>query len=232
MDKNNLKIPAHIALIMDGNRRWAKGKGLPKIEGHRNGALALEKVIDRAGYWGVKSITAYAFSSENRHRDPQEIKDLMYLLKYFIKSKRKKLHKLGAKLKILGDLSYFPQDLQEEINKTVDYLKNCSRINLNIALNYGGRAEIARACRNLIKENKKPEEISEEIIARYLYTRGDSDPDLVIRTGGELRLSNFLTWQSTYSELYFTEVLWPDFDGSELDKAIEEYSRRQRRFGK
>lgn len=232
MDKKNLKIPAHIALIMDGNRRWAKGKGLPKIEGHRNGALALEKVIDRAGHWGVKSITAYAFSSENRHRDPQEIKDLMYLLKYFIKSKRKKLHKLGAKLKILGDLSYFPQDLQEEINKTVDYLKDCNQINLNIALNYGGREEIVLACRKIIEQAKKSGEIDENYFARCLYTEGASDPDLLIRTGGELRLSNFLTWQSTYSELYFTEVLWPDFDGVELDKAIEEYNRRQRRFGK
>lgn len=232
MDKNDLKIPEHIAVIMDGNRRWAKKRGLPKIEGHRNGALALEKVIDRAGHLGVKAITAYAFSSENRNRDPKEIQDLMYLLKYFIRKKRKKLKEQGARLKILGDLSFFPQDLQDEIKKTVAFLKDCDKLDLNIALNYGGREEIVKACQKIIAEAKRPEEISEEFFAKCLYTEGGSDPDLLIRTGGELRLSNFLTWQSTYSELYFTDVLWPDFDGDELEKAVTEYSNRQRRFGK
>jgi len=226
------KIPKHIAIIMDGNRRWAKNKGLPRIEGHRNGALALEKVINQAGKRGVKTLTVYAFSSENRNRDPKEIKDLMSLLKYFIRNKKKKLDKEGASIQILGEISYFPEDLQREILETVDFLKDNKRIHLNIALNYGGREEIVRAAKRIFKDQKKIEEINEEIFSKYLYTGGQSDPDLVIRAGGVVRLSNFLPWQSTYSELYFSDKLWPDFDGDELDKAIDEYDRRQRRFGR
>lgn len=232
MDSNETKIPRHIAIIMDGNRRWAKNKNLPRIEGHRNGALALEKIINQAGKRGVKILTVYAFSSENRNRDPKEIKDLVILLRYFIRKKRKKLNKEGASIQILGDISFFSKELQKEIQDTVNFLKNNKRIHINIALNYGGREEIVRAAKNLIKDNIEIDNIDDHKFSEYLYTSGQADPDLVIRTGGVIRLSNFLPWQSTYSELYFSDKLWPDFNEDELDGAIEEYSWRQRRFGK
>jgi len=231
MQKEN-KIPHHIAIIMDGNRRWAKENGVPRIEGHRAGALSLEKVLEQAGKRGVKIVTAYAFSSENRGRDPKEVKDLMFLLGYYIKKKRSKLNKLGASLKIIGDVSYFPKELQDELNKAVNMLKDNDKLHLNIALNYGGRDEIVRAARLMAESGIKPEDFSAAQLENFLYTQGQPDPDLVIRAGQVVRLSNFLPWQSTYSELYFSDKLWPDFRGKELDKAIDEFSERKRRFGK
>ena len=222
----------HIAIIMDGNRRWARQRGLSTIKGHREGALRLEKVVEQCGQRGVKILTVYAFSSENRNRSPAEVEGLMKLLGYFIKKKRQKLNELGCSLRILGDLSYLPKDLQKEVNETVDLLKDNNKIHLNIALNYGAREEIVRAARKIAESNVEPSKITPELIEQNLYTAGQPDPDLLIRTGGERRLSNFLLWQVSYSELYFTEALWPDFDEEELDKALDDFSERQRRFGK
>jgi undecaprenyl diphosphate synthase len=225
-------IPKHIAIIMDGNRRWARKRGLPAIEGHRNGALALERITEHCGKREIKILTVYAFSSENRNRKKEELGGLMDLLRYFIRKKREKLNKLGASLRILGDLSFFPDDLQREINKTVSLLRDNSKIHLNIALNYGGREEIVRAVKRIVESGASPDEVTEDLVEKNLYTSGQPDPDLIIRAGGVIRLSNFLLWQVSYSELYFTDVLWPDFNEQELDRALDDFSERQRRFGR
>lgn len=231
MNKSKQNIPHHIAMIMDGNRRWARQHGLSTIKGHREGALRLEKVVEQCGQRGVEMLTVYAFSSENRNRTQEEVEGLMKLLRYFIRKKRKKLHELGASLRILGDLSYLPEDLQKEVNETVKLLKDNNKIHLNIALNYGAREEIAHAVEQIISSDTD-EKITPETIEKNLYTAGQPDPDLMIRTGGERRLSNFLLWQVSYSELYFTDILWPDFTEEELDKALDDFAERQRRFGK
>jgi len=230
MIRNKENLPAHVAIIMDGNRRWARQRNLPTIDGHRQGALRLEKIIEQCGQRGIKNITVYAFSSENRRRASAEVRGLMKILRYFLSRKKKKLHQLGAALHILGELSYFPDDLQQEIKETIALLKDNKRIHLNIALNYGGREEITRAVQKIMAAKVK--NINPELVEQNLYTTGQPDPDLLIRTGGEKRLSNFLLWQVSYSELYFTEVLWPDFTEAELDKALADFSERQRRFGK
>lgn len=227
------KIPSHVAIIMDGNRRWAKQHKVPAIEGHRQGGNALERVLERAGELGIEILTVYAFSSENRlKRTKKEISDLMKLMKFFIIKKRRELFKKGARLGVLGNIKEFPRDLQDGIEKTKELLKKNERIKLNLALNYGGRPEIVEAMKKIIMTEREPSEINEEIISKNLYTNGEKDPDLIIRTGGERRLSNFLIWQASYSELYFTDVLWPDFRKEDLDKAVCEYQSRKRRFGK
>lgn len=231
MPKKKKDIPKHVAIIMDGNRRWARQRDSSVIKGHREGALRLEKVVEQCGQRGIKMLTVYAFSSENRNRTKEEIEGLMDLLRYFIRKKRKKLHELGASLRILGDLSYLPEDLQKEIIETTTLLKDNDKIHLNIALNYGARAEITQAVEQIISSGTDGK-ITPGLIEQNLYTAGQPDPDLLIRTGGERRLSNFLLWQLSYAELYFTEVLWPDFDEEELDKALNDFSERQRRFGK
>lgn len=232
-DSKDLNIPHHIAIIMDGNRRWAKEHNVSTKKGHREGAAALERVLERAGDLGVKVLTVYAFSTENRlKRTKKEIQDLMNLMRYFIVKKRKDLFERGARLGIIGNIKVFPKDLQEAIDKTKNLLKENERIKLNIALNYGGRPEIVEAVKKIMTQEVNPSEINEDLISENLYTKSDNDPDLIIRTGGEHRLSNFLIWQASYSELYFTDVLWPDFGGDELEEAIEEYSRRKRRYGK
>lgn len=232
MIKKEGTTPKHVAIIMDGNRRWARRKNLPIIEGHRQGSLVLEKIVEHAGERGIEILTVYAFSSENRNRDQEEISNLMKLLRYFIRKKREKLNKLGASLKILGDINYFPKDLQREIIQTVNILKNNKKINLNIALNYGGREEIVRAVKKIIASKISFDKVDVKLIEQNLYTAGQPDPDLIIRAGGVIRLSNFLLWQASYSELYFTKTLWPDFDEKEFDKALDDFYTRQRRFGK
>ncbi|MBU1167221.1 di-trans,poly-cis-decaprenylcistransferase [Patescibacteria group bacterium] len=227
------KIPGHVAIIMDGNRRWARQHKLPRVEGHRRGASALEGILERAGDLGVKTLTVYAFSSENRfNRTKKEVNDLMRLIKYFIIKKRKDLFDRGAKLGVIGNVKVFPEDLQLAISKTKNLLKKNERIKLNIALNYGGRPEIVEAFKRIMTQKKDVAEINEELVSKNLDTNGDTDPDLIIRTGGEYRLSNFLVWQACYSELYFSDVLWPDFRPNDFDRAICEFQRRKRRFGK
>lgn len=231
MKKNKtLKIPYHIGVILDGNRRWARQRGLSIFEGHKKGAENLGKMVKLCIKKGIKILTVYAFSTENQKRSKPEIDGLIRIFKHFMKTKRNELDKIGVKLNILGDLKFFPEDLQEEIKRTVRMLKNNKKLVLNMALNYGGRQDIVQAVEKIIKKGYK--NINEELISQYLYTAGQPDPDLIIRPGGEMRLSNFLIWQASYSELYFTKVYWPDFSEKELDKALAEYTKRERRFGK
>jgi len=230
MKKN---IPQHIAFIMDGNRRWAKKNKLSSINGHKKGAQNLEKIIIWAGKKKIKTITVYALSSENfTKRSKTEINYLMKLLKNFMLKKKDVLQKHGAQLNILGDISVFPKDVTTEIENCVRDLKDNKKIILNMALNYGGRAEIVNATKNIIKENISPTQITEENFAKFLYTKKQSDPEILIRTGGDLRISNFLLWQLAYSELFFTNTLWPDLKETELEKILLDYQKRQKRYGK
>lgn len=225
-------LPRHVGIIMDGNRRWARKHGKASAEGHKAGSLALEKIVETCGTLGIETLTVYAFSSENFvKRTKKEVDDLIRLLMYFLRKKRAKLQKYGAKLTILGEMKAFPETMQRAVAETTNILKDNTRIKLNIALNYGGRSEIVRAVKTMIEDGIDPSDVSEELVSSYLYTKDTADPDLIIRTGGELRLSNFLIWQASYSEFYFTPVLWPDFSPEEFQKALEEYARRQRRFG-
>ncbi|PIS46760.1 MAG: di-trans,poly-cis-decaprenylcistransferase [Elusimicrobia bacterium CG08_land_8_20_14_0_20_51_18] len=226
---NPEKLPRHVAIIMDGNRRWAKRRGFPATYGHKKGVDTVKKIVEATRNLGIKQLTLYAFSTENWNRSKLEIKTLMFLLKKVIKDYRGELYENGIELKISGRLSELPENVVKEINSAVDYLRNGKKMVLNIALNYGGRQEILDAVNALISE--KAGKITEEDVSRRLYTYPLPDPDLVIRTSGEMRLSNFLLWQSAYSELYVSEVLWPDFSEKNFFEAILEYSKRERRAG-
>lgn len=222
-------IPTHVGIIMDGNGRWAKKRGLPRTFGHKAGGEAFVKIVTECRKIGIKCLTVYAFSTENWKRSETEVGALMGLMKEYMVRYTDDLVKNGIRLRILGDLSRFERSTVEEINKRIEMSKNNDGMTLCIALNYGGRAELTTAVNKLLKTGKT--EITEKDISDALYTEGLPDPDLIIRTSGEQRTSNFLLWQSAYSEYYFTDVLWPDFDEKELKKAIEEYSKRNRRFG-
>ncbi len=231
MDK--LNTPQHVAIIMDGNRRWARQRGLPDLKGHEAGSEALEKVVEAAEELGIKTVTVYALSTENiRERAKREVLGLFNLMKRGYQTKLKKMMQNGVRVSVLGQLEGLPGTIKriiEEIKKS--YIKNES-IKLNIALNYGGKKELVDAIKDLVKEGIDVGKINEAVIEKHLYTNGQPDPELVIRTGGKIRLSNFLLWQTAYSELYFTKVLWPDFNGSELKKAIVWYQNQKRNFGK
>lgn len=231
MDLRN--IPKHIAIIMDGNRRWARAKGLPDIKGHQAGADALEKIVKEAENLGIEAITVYALSTENiKERARREVTGLFNLMKVGYYSKLKKMMQDGVRVNILGELEGLPgvvRRIIEQVKKT--YIKNES-IKLNIALNYGGKKELVRAFKEMVKKGIEVDRINEELIDKHLYTKGQADPELLIRTGGRSRLSNFLLWQTAYSEFYFTTALWPDFGPSELKKAIRWYQTQQRNFGK
>ncbi|MBI4039042.1 di-trans,poly-cis-decaprenylcistransferase [Candidatus Daviesbacteria bacterium] len=231
MKKEN--IPSHIAIIMDGNRRWARAHNLPDIKGHEKGAEMLEKVVEEAEKLGIKTITDYALSTENiKERAKREVYSLFNLIRKVYRSRLNKMMQKGVKVAILGEMAGLPwaiKKLIESIKKV--YIKNES-IKLNIALNYGGKKELVEAVKNLIKEGIDVNKINEKSIDKHLYTNGGHDPELVIRTGGRIRLSNFLLWQTAYSELYFTKTLWPDFGPSELRKAVTWYQTQQRNFGK
>lgn len=231
IDANN--IPKHIGIIMDGNRRWAVKKGLSVDQGHEAGVKALEKIVEHCLNLGVKTLTVYTLSTENwRKRTKEEVKGIFNLLIKVVKKKKEEYRKKGVKIAILGDFQAFPRKVVRAIEEILKIVKKHERLKLNIALNYGGRDEILQAVRRIMKEKIPPAKVNEEIFGKFLYTNGGRDPDLIIRTGGEVRLSNFLLWQMSYSELYFTETLWPDFAPVKLDKAIAEYQKRQRRFGK
>lgn len=231
-------IPEHIAIIMDGNGRWAKEKGLPRNEGHRRGTKALEKIISHADKIGVKHLTVYAFSTENWHRSKDEVDGLMKLFGQYIDKELKKVDKDTHRFHVIGDLEaeIIPDPLKAKIKLLQEKTKDKTGMSFHMAFNYGGRDEILRACKKIAKDVKEGQMdialLNEEIFSSYLDTKGIPDPDLMIRTSGEERTSNFLPWQITYSEFYFTPCLWPDFTTKELDKAIDAYNHRHRRFGK
>jgi len=225
------KIPEHIGIIMDGNRRWARSRGLPTLQGHKKGYDKILKVGDWCLEEGVKILSVYAFSTENWNRSKKEVGYLMKLLKRGLETDIRKLHKKNIKVQILGRIKELSKDLQKAIKETKELTKNNTRGVLNICINYGGRPEIIDAIKKMIKDKISPIQLTEKLVANYLYTKAQPDPDMIIRTSGEQRLSNFLTWQSSYSELYFIKKHWPAFTKKDLQEAISEYSRRQRRFG-
>lgn len=224
-------VPRHIAIIMDGNGRWAKSRGLPRSEGHRQGTENLRRTIRACVEFGVEILTIYAFSTENWKRPPLEVRLLMTILETVIDRELKELNENGVQIRHIGQLDQIAPVLQKKIRYACDFTKNNRKLILNVAFNYGGRDEIVQAVRNIVREGTPADEITEDLITRHLYTGDLPDPDLIIRTSGELRVSNFLIWQGAYAEYYVTPVFWPDFDKDELRKGIEEYNHRTRRFG-
>lgn len=231
IDKNNL--PKHVAVIMDGNRRWAKARGLDSTEGHKEAALkVIEPIIERCGELGINYITFWAFSTENWKRDKEELSGLFDVFRLGLSTLAMRFIQKGAKLKILGDINRFPDDIAKKTLEMMSASSKNNKINVTFALNYGGRDEILRAVKKIISDKIDVNSITEDLFSSYLDTAGVPDPDLIIRTGGEQRTSGYLPWQSVYSELYFTPILFPDFSPKEFEKAIENYQLRQRRMGK
>ena len=229
--KKIVRLPKHVAIIMDGNGRWARQRGLPRLEGHRAGVGSLRSVIECLSEYQIKYATLYGLSTENWKRPEGEITGLLHLLEEIIDEETVEFHKRGVRLRHLGRLDGLSPRLKRAVTRGIKLTKNNTGMTLSFAFNYGGRTEILDAVRHLIAEGISPQKIDEKLFNSYLYTAGLPDVDLVIRTGGELRISNFLMWQAAYSEYYFTEVLWPDFDKKEIEKALLSYSQRQRRFG-
>ncbi len=228
-------LPAHVAIIMDGNRRWAAGRGLPRVAGHRAGAAAVRRTIEASIQAGVRWLTLYAFSSENWSRPPSEVLDLTGLLQHYVRQELAELKAQGVRLRVIGDRTRFDADICADLERAERETAGNGRLNLNVALSYGARAEIAAAARRAAEAVRAgtldPAALDETAFARFLSTSGMPDPDLVVRTSGEHRLSNFLLWQSAYAELVFTDVLWPDFGPTEFGAALAEFARRERRFG-
>lgn len=223
-------LPKHVAFIMDGNRRWARGKGLSPFKGHILGEDRIEPLIDYAIEKGISHLTFWAFSTENWNRQKQEVDFLLNMFRNDLAKKVDSFHSKNVKLNIIGNLTMFPKDIQEKTQEWMDRTKNNTKITVNVALSYGGRDEIIRGIEKYLKTNK--EKLTVKNFGDFLDTAGQPDPDFLIRTGGEQRLSGFLTWQLEYAELYFTDTYWPDFSPEEFEKALIEYQRRQRRFGK
>ena len=230
-----MNIPQHVAIILDGNGRWAKAKGMPRNYGHAQGSKNVEKICEEAWRMGIKYLTVYAFSTENWNRPKEEVNALMKLLRNYMKTCLKTAAKNDMKVRVIGDITKLDEDIQKRILELEEAPKNNGGLNFQIAINYGSRDEITRAVRALAEDVKKgklmPEEVDETCIEKYLDTHDIPDPDLLIRTSGEQRLSNYLLWQLAYTEFYFTDVPWPDFTKQELEKAIEQYNSRDRRYG-
>lgn len=235
MEEKEYKIPAHVAIIMDGNGRWAKKRGLPRTAGHAQGARVVEQILEDADHMGIRYLTVYAFSTENWTRPDAEVKALMNLLRTYMKTSLAKCAKNNVRIRVIGDKSRLDEDLQKSIANLEESTKENTGIGFQIAINYGARDEMRRAVQKLARKVQDgvlaPEDITEDAISQELDTAGIPDPDLLIRTCGEERLSNFLMWQLSYSELYFTDAAWPDFTKEELEKAIDAYNHRERRFG-
>ena len=234
-EPQELKVPQHVAMIMDGNGRWAKQRGMARVQGHNAGMKALKEIVKHSDVLGVKYLTVYAFSTENWKRPEDEVSGIFKLLVLYVKSEIAELNANNVRVNILGDWSIIPEASREAVRTALATTEKNTGLVFNIALNYGGRAEILRAAKAAAEKVRDgvidAQDIDEEIFSEGLYTAGMPDPDLIIRTGGEYRLSNFLTWQSAYSELVVTPVYWPDFTPEEYDKALEEFSSRDRRFG-
>lgn len=234
LDRN--RLPKHVAVIMDGNGRWAKRRGLPRIMGHRKGVDALKELLRCCDDWGIQALTAYAFSTENWGRPLEEVDFLMTLFERVLRRELKEMIEENVRIQFVGNLAALPLSLQAEIERSMTATLQNSGIQFTVATNYGGRQEILQACRaiaNKVKQGQiQPEEIDETLFSHHLYTANVPDPDLLIRTSGEMRLSNFLLWQMAYGEMYITEALWPDFDREQFHKALFDYQQRDRRFGK
>jgi undecaprenyl diphosphate synthase len=225
-------VPAHVAIIMDGNGRWARERHLPRLAGHRAGVDNLRRVLEACVEFGVQYLTIYAFSTENWERPADEVRGLMNILEDVIDRQLDELHANGVQLRHLGRLDDLSPQLQSKVRRAIDLTRNNQRLVLNIAWNYGGRAEIIRAIQRIIADGVPAEQVNERLIHKYLYTSDCPDPDLIIRTSGELRTSNFLIWQAAYAEWYFPPTFWPDFGRDELLEALIDYSQRERRFGR
>ncbi len=225
------RIPQHVAVIMDGNGRWARSRSLPRMAGHRAGSENIRRIIQRFADYDVRYLTLYAFSTENWERPNDEVKGLMRLLSRFLKRETNHLHENGIRLVHLGDLSPLKPKLQQEVSDAIELTRHNDKMTLAIAFNYGGRAEIVEAVRKIVASGVATEDVTEELVAGYMTTAGLPDPDLVIRTAGEMRISNFLLWQSAYAEFYSLPTYWPDFDTPHIDECLKAYAQRVRRFG-
>ncbi|MFQ6027338.1 MAG: polyprenyl diphosphate synthase [Dehalococcoidia bacterium] len=226
-----LKIPQHVAIILDGNGRWAKQRGLPRLAGHRVGVDCIQRVLETLAEKGVRYVTIYAFSTENWNRPANEVKGIIELLHDALRRQTQALHEKNVRIVHLGKVDRLSPDLRQEVEQAQALTRNNDGVVLNVAFDYGGRAEILEAVRRIIQDRIPPQQVDEALFSRYLFTAECPDPDLIIRTGGELRISNFLLWQSAYSEYYHTTTLWPDLDAAELERALDSFSNRQRRFG-
>lgn len=230
-----MNIPQHTAIIMDGNGRWAKERGMVRVQGHNAGMKSLKEIVKASSTMGIKYLTVYAFSTENWKRPQDEVSGIFKLVVKYIKQEIKELDANNVRVNIIGDWHALPEDARASLQYALDTTKDNDGLVFNVALNYGGRAEILKSVKTILDKVSSgeisQEDLTEDTISSYLYTAEMPDPDLIIRTGGEYRLSNFLTWQSAYSELYVTDVYWPDFTPAELEKAIEAYNGRERRFG-
>ena len=232
MEEANLEsVPRHVAIIMDGNGRWAKLRGLPRLAGHRAGTENLRPILEASAEFGIEILTIWAFSTENWRRPDDEVKGLLRILDLMIRRELKELHKQGVRLRHLGRLDRLPKRLQKQVLDAVELTKDNQRITLNVAFDYGGRAEIVRAVQDIVRDGIPADQIDEALLSRYMYTMGQPDPDLIIRTSGELRTSGFMLWQSAYSEYLVVPTLWPDFGKEELREALVAFSHRDRRYG-
>jgi len=226
------QVPLHVAIIMDGNGRWARARGLPRLAGHRAGVDNLRRVLEAATEFGIRYLTIYAFSTENWSRPPDEVRGLLNILEDVIDRELQSLNKNGVQLRHIGRLERLSPELQAKVHQAVEMTQHNERLVLNIAWNYGGRDEIVEAVHRMMENGVLPDDVDEDLVSQYLYTAGIPDPDLIIRTSGELRVSNFLIWQGAYAEWYVTPTYWPDFGRDELLEALWEYARRDRRFGR
>ncbi|MDF1499093.1 MAG: isoprenyl transferase [Anaerolineales bacterium] len=226
------EVPAHVAIIMDGNGRWARKRGLPRLAGHRAGVENLRRILEASAEFGIKYLTIYAFSTENWERPAAEVRGLINILEDVIDQELETLHQNGVQLRHLGRLERLGTELQEKVRHAIELTNNNQQLILNVAWNYGGRDEIVHAIQRMIEDGLKPEDVTEERVSEYLYTSKCPDPDLIIRTSGEMRVSNFLIWQGAYSEWYVTPTYWPEFGPDELLKALHEYAQRERRYGR
>jgi undecaprenyl diphosphate synthase len=236
VDLDSQNLPKHVAVIMDGNGRWATKQGLPRIAGHRQGAKVLKELLRCCKDWGIEALTAYAFSTENWRRPTQEVDFLMLLFEKLLRRELAQMQQEEVRISFIGDLSALPQSLQREIQQAIALTINNKAIHFTVAVNYGSRNEIAQVCQQIAyqvqQQNLEPKDVNERLIEKYLSTAENSNPDLLIRTSGEMRLSNFLLWQMAYTEMYFTDILWPDFDRAAFYQALMTYQNRDRRFGR
>jgi undecaprenyl diphosphate synthase len=229
--EEELSRPRHVAIIMDGNGRWARRRGLPRLAGHRAGTENIRRIVEACVEQGIEILTIYAFSTENWTRPVEEVQGLLGILSEVIERETDSLHRNGVQVRHIGRLAELAPEIQAKITRSVERTRDNQRLILNVAFNYGGRAEIVDAVRRIVAQGVPADQVDEEVVSASLYTAGCPDPDLIIRTAGEMRLSNFLIWQAAYSEFYSTPTLWPDFDKEELRKAVAEYGRRVRKFG-